>query len=112
MRDYTPDDTPLADALTTALHERGITTPEAFRETFGIPPGALTAAAALVLVRTPRWVPEWWLAVDDPTPCVWVPDVVRRYVAVFGLVQKAGESDDTFVRRARAALSRQRDQAA
>jgi len=104
MRDYTPDDTALADALATALHERGITTPEAFWQTFGISPGSLTVNAALVLVRTPRWVPEWWLVVDDPTPCVWVPDMVRRYVAVFGLVQEAGERDDTSVRRLRNSL--------
>ena len=104
MRDYAPDDTALADALATALHERSITTPEAFRQAFGISPGSLTASAALVLVNTPRWVPEWWLAVDDPTPCVWIPEVVRRYAAVFGFVQEAGESDDAFARRLRVSL--------
>lgn len=104
MREYAPDDTPLADALATALHARGITTPQAFHAAFGIPPGVLTAAAALVLVNTPRWVTEWWLAVDDPTPCVWVPDAVRQYAAVFGLVQEPGESDDTFVQRLRVSL--------
>jgi len=112
MRDYAPDDTPLADVLAAALHARGITTPQAFHAAFGIPPGVLTAAAALVLVNTPRWVAEWWLAVDDPTPCVWVPDAVRQYAAVFGLVQEAGERDDTFVRRARGALNRERERAA
>ncbi len=105
MRDYAPNDTALADALATALHERGITTPEAFREAFGIPSGSLTASAALVLVTTPRWVTQWWLAVDDPTPCVWVPEAVRRYAAVFGLVQEAEESDDAFARRLHTAFT-------
>jgi len=104
MRDKSPEDPSAEDALAAALMERGITTPEAFSEAFHIAPAMLTPAAALVLITAPGWVTGQWLGVDDPTPCVWVPDAVRRYAAVFCVVQESGESDDAFIRRLRSVL--------
>jgi len=96
-------DDELRAAVLEAIIQRGLTAPGAFAARYGVPLTDLTLVAALTLLNSPARVQEW-LAVDDPTPCVWVPLSVRTYLAVFGLSQESGETDDAFVRRARVIL--------
>lgn len=103
MNDYMRDNL-MRDALAAACRERGITSAEAFRQRFGIAPAALTAQAALTLVTTPAWVIEIWLPNAGGTPVVWVPAAVRTYAGVYGIHQRAGESDHAFTLRLQATL--------